>query len=200
MVAQKQETTAHQSQDFSQFTLNPPVNEEEKEIVFPPSIASDNTRNPFTQHFISNPLWIGVYVVLIWIAIVSGVYLFRAGSCTEKDTQAVPALLNQGDLPTPTPPAMPVDISPFSITVLNGTDVADKAEQMKSILEEGGFMIAKTGGAERHDYEETVVYVKKNVPEQVIEELHRFIGAFLVVIDETYPNEDADIVVIVGKS
>src|SRR3989344_8664913 len=109
MVAQKQETTAHQSQDFSQFTLNPPVNEEEKEIVFPPSISSDNTRNPFAQHFISNPLWIGVYVVLVWIAVVSGVYLFRAGSCTEKDIQqTMPIVIPiQISSPTPTPTEIP---------------------------------------------------------------------------------------------
>ena len=199
---QKKDTTINQPPDLSRFTLFPPsVDTEEKKVVFTPSVLSDEQKNPFIQYFTSNPLWIGVYIILLWVAIVSGVYLFRTELCTEKDVQqTIPTVIpTQDSLSTPTATETAVDISLFSVTVLNGTGVEEEAEGVKSLLEEGGFTVTNTGKADRNDYEGIVVYIKESVPEQITEELQKLIGDFDTISDESYESEGSDIVIIVGR-
>lgn len=188
--------------DLSQFTLSSETTDEkEKQIIFTPSEIHDEDKKPFIRYFTSNPLWIGVYTILIFVAVVSGIYLFRTGTGLGQDENTIlPRETPVQEKPiTPDPTEEPVDISLFSVTILNGSGIAGEAGRIKTLLEDGGFTVSKTGNADRYDYEETIVYTNKDIPKQVTEKLQKLIGEFSVVTDELYDGEDATIVVIVGQ-
>ena len=190
------------NQDLSRFTLSSKeTDEKEKKTIFSPPEIHEEDKKPFIQYFTKNPLWIGVYAILLFVAVVCGVYLFRTGSSSKLDIPpALPMVTPiQENIPTPSPEEKLVDFSLFSVTVLNGSGIAGEAGRVKILLEEGGFSVSKTGNADRYDYEETLVYVKENVPDQVTEALQNIIGDISVMTDETYPNEDADVVIIAGR-
>jgi|SRR3989344_2681149 len=193
------------SQDLSRFTITPPsIDEKKKKIVFTPFISSDEGKKPFIQYFTTNPLWIGVYAVLLFAAVASSVYLFRTdGSLEETTSPAAPMVtIIQEYLPTPTSAEEPVDISSFSITVLNGSGIAGEAGRAKSLLEAGGFTVINTGNSDRYDYTNTVIQAKQDVPDEVLRKLRSVLETEyeLSDIQKLPDNEDAHIIVVIGDT
>lgn len=141
--------------------------------------------------------------LLIGGAIVGGFFYYQRGvskkaSEPEKPTKTAPTEISKA--PTPTPEE--VDISKFSISVLNGSGVAGEAAKVASLLKQAGFSEPKTGNAQSYDYTTTIVSLKQDVPNTVFEKLKEVLSdSYSVEKSETPLRDDStyDITIIVGS-
>lgn len=71
----------------------------------------------------------------------------------------------------PTPTEAPVDLEAYTIKVLNGSGITGEAAKTKTALIDAGFKVGTTGNADNSDYTQTVISVKKSVPEGYVKQL-----------------------------
>jgi len=90
---------------------------------------------------------------------------------------SIPAFLGSKP-PTPTVPApttapteKPVDLTAFTVTVLNGSGIGGKAADVKSSLTTAGFKVSSTGNADKSTYTKTEISAKKTVNHDFITKL-----------------------------
>ncbi len=103
---------------------------------------------------------------------------------------------------TPTPTIEEVDLSAFSIEILNGSGVAGVAGTEQTSLEADGFSVENTGNAETQDFAETAIAVKSSVPEEFIEKLKTSLSERYTVdatIEELDDDAEYDIVITIGS-
>lgn len=153
-----------------------------------------------------NRLWIIITIIVIILVLVGGaLWYFR-----ENFLKIIPA----GDEITPTPsiikntptPAtdsakMEIDLSEYSINVLNGSGISGVAGETKEILESEDFSVEEIGNADRSDYEGTVIKAKGHVPSEFLERLKEVLEE-TYILDSTEDLEDSqevDVIVIVGS-
>ncbi|MEK7534019.1 MAG: LytR C-terminal domain-containing protein [Patescibacteria group bacterium] len=110
-------------------------------------------------------------------------------------------------LPTlsPTPfvtPTAKIDLSKYSITILNGTGRAKEATNIESLLKDNGFNVIKTGNADNFNYEKTEVSFKEKVPNEFILLLDKSLKTLydFSIGTKLEEKEDTDILIIIGKS
>lgn len=125
----------------------------------------------------------------------------------------IPAMLG-GSNPTPTiapteapavveaPTEKPVDLSAFTVSVLNGSGVVGKASEVKTTLTTAGFKVSTTGNADKSDYTTTQISAKKSVDKAYIEKLEEELKkSFEVTAASTAPETDTtDVTVTIGKN
>lgn len=103
-------------------------------------------------------------------------------------------------LATPTPSAefKPEDLK---IKILNGSGIAGEAGRAASHLEEKGYQVIETGNADSFDYQETVIKIKKEKKDFLPLLTNDLKTVYTVSSEEIElgEEEDADVVVIVGK-
>jgi len=145
-----------------------------------------------------------VVVVVVLGALAGGVYVYvngmkdsGEGATEESETQEfVPT-----EAPTPTPEAMEeVDLSEYSVSVLNGSGVPGAASEGQEVLESADFVVAETGNASNYDFEATVIQVKSGVPASVVDKLKTALEEeYEVEVGDTLAESgEFDIVVTVG--
>lgn len=103
---------------------------------------------------------------------------------------------------TPTPTVEEVDLSAYSIEILNGSGVAGVAGTEQDALETDGFSVENTGNAATQDFSETAVAVKSSVPEEFIEKLKTSLSERYVVdstVEELEDDAEYDIVITIGS-
>lgn len=110
-----------------------------------------------------------------------------------KDTTAEPSA-------TPTPEE--VDLSAYSIEVLNGSGIAGVAGTEQQALETDGFSVENTGNALTQDFSETVIAVTSKVPEEFVKKLKASLSERYTVASDTEDlgsDSTYDVVVTVGS-
>jgi len=80
----------------------------------------------------------------------------------------IPVMLGQKPTPTVPPPTAaptqkPVDLTAFTIGVLNGSGIAGKAADEKTSLTTAGYKVTSTGNAVKSDFTKTEIAAKKTV-------------------------------------
>jgi hypothetical protein len=104
---------------------------------------------------------------------------------------------------TPVPTKSPeIDLSAYSIQILNGSGVAGEAGAVEEILIAEGFENITTGDADSYDYTDTQVQMKKDTSEKVFEAIERALNSDYPIVrpDETLTeNADYDTVIILGE-
>lgn len=104
---------------------------------------------------------------------------------------------------TPTPTEVEeVNLSDYSIEILNGSGVAGIAGTEQEALETDGFSVENTGNAETQDFTETQIAVKSDVSKEFIEKLRDSLSERYVVASGTEDLDDDstyDVVVTVGS-
>ena len=80
----------------------------------------------------------------------------------------VPGLLGQKPTPTALPPTAvptqkPVDLTAYTIAILNGSGISGKAAEVKTSLITAGFKVSSTGNADKSTYTKTEISAKKTV-------------------------------------
>ncbi|MFS8159809.1 MAG: LytR C-terminal domain-containing protein [Candidatus Roizmanbacteria bacterium] len=111
-----------------------------------------------------NIFWLVLPIVLISVGIIGGIFIYRTGSSNENNK-------NQ-ELISPSPTAIPkqtvlpttaeeIDLKSYKIKVLNGSGIAGVAAKVSDVLKDKGFDVLSPGNADKSDYKETVIQVKK---------------------------------------
>lgn len=102
--------------------------------------------------------------------------------------------------PTPTPQ---VDLSAYTIKVLNGSGITGEAATLKDKLTAEGFKVGTTGNADASDYDKTEITVKKNVDEGYVTKLKEALEKEYKVSTPVRLSEnasqEADVTVTIGK-
>jgi len=115
-----------------------------------------------------------------------------------------------GAKPTPTtpppPPATPtpksVNLTAFTIAVLNGSGVSGKAADEKSALTTAGFKVTSTGNADNNNFTKTEISAKKSVDQAFLSKLEDELNKSYDVDTTiaTSPDSDqADVTVTLGS-
>ena len=97
-----------------------------------------------------------------------------------------------------------VDLTSYSISLLNGSGVAGEAGRVKTALVEAGFAEDKmeAGNADKSNYEKTSVSMKENVPDGVYDALGEKLGeTYTLERSEAALEESSkfDVIIIVGS-
>lgn len=104
-------------------------------------------------------------------------------------------------IPTPTP--KPVNLSAYTITVLNGSYLSGEAAKVKTSLVSAGFTVGSIGNASSHDATETVIAAKSSVDQAYLNKLTQVLQNTYVVSQQTttlLDTANADVVVTIGSS
>lgn len=97
--------------------------------------------------------------------------------------------------------AIPVDLSTFSVRILNGSGVANQATTLKNALAEKGFVEISIGNSSSNAISKTVVVVKNTVPitaQQAVVDVLETLG-FSPSSQSSTETLDADIVITTGQ-
>lgn len=74
-------------------------------------------------------------------------------------------------VPTAEPTEKPVDLTKFSITVLNGSEISGEASKLRDSLEKAGFKVSSIGNASESSFLKTVIRAKSDVDKAFLEKL-----------------------------
>lgn len=98
-------------------------------------------------------------------------------------------------------PETTVDSAEYPVRILNGSGVAGEAGRAESLLQKEGFVVSDTGNAEKYDYEETVIQVRKGIKKAFIDKLIKVLEQSYVVASApaSLEGQEGDVVVIVGS-
>ena len=107
-----------------------------------------------------------ILIIVIIAAVIGGLYLYNKDTTkkiifndeesnqqTEEQPTNAPV-----DEPTPTP-----DLKVHSIKVLNGSGEAGRAQEIKTFLEEKGYIVSSISNASRYDFTKTLIQYRKTV-------------------------------------
>lgn len=149
--------------------------------------------------------FIALVIVMILGAIGGGIYYYTTRVSNQDNSTVTPTtdLPTPTFTPTPTESPEPVELSDYSVEVLNGSGVAGKAGVIATLLEEEGFASADAANADNQDYTDTLVLMKADIPEGVFTELERILGKDYVLelsSDKLDEDSEYDVQVILGSS
>lgn len=112
--------------------------------------------------------------------------------------------------PTPTPAPIvaeptpeEVDLTAYSIQVLNGSGIAGEAANAQSSLQDAGFKVPEIGNAPDSNFEDTQIAAKSNVSKEFIKKLQESLETNYGVSSEILELDDSDpsdVVVTLGSN
>lgn len=190
-----------------QIQMAPPV---DPAVIQPEPVASENVLGPnfdgaSSQGGGKKKLLLLFIVVFLFVGLLTSGFFYYLSTQKGK-------LPNFAQLPTPTPKAMveptatptaaaKVDLTKYTVKVLNGSGTAGEAGKASKLLEDTGFAGIDTGNADSYDYTDTEIKVGKDVPTAVFDAAKKSLGKiYSVVKSKDAPTDKYDIVVIVGSS
>lgn len=101
---------------------------------------------------------------------------------------------------TPTQIELPLDVSSYTVRVLNGSGEAGVSTTVKKLLEEEGFTQITTGNADNFDYNTTFIKHKDTIPNQILPRLKELLSEYTVEQSEYLTTDEPyDLLIIVGK-
>jgi len=95
-----------------------------------------------------------------------------------------------------------INLSPYTISILNGSSIEGEATRLGNILKENGYNVERTGNADSNNYKKTEIRYKEKVPEKIIEGLDKLLKTRYDLSIGTKLEEaaESDVVIIIGKS
>jgi flagellar basal body-associated protein FliL len=136
--------------------------------------------------------------------IAGGVYYYQTGfnkeAETTSDEQEQVEAPDVTEAPEPTPED--VDLSEFSVNILNGSGIAGEAGKVDALLTELSFKETDTGNADSYDYTTTIVSLKESVSDEVYNKIKEALTESYMIekSDETLEEDSAfDVKIIVGS-
>lgn len=149
-----------------------------------------------------------MFLSAIVAAVVSGgVYVYLSGikpiEEVEKE-EVVEPTVSPSSTPEPTKaPEAEVDLSEFSVQVLNGNGVTGSAGKLEKVLTEAGFSVKNTANAQSSNYVKTTIQSKAAVSASVIAKVRATLteAEYEVEVGDALPASGSyDIVVVTGKN
>ena len=147
-----------------------------------------------------------ILIALVIGFVAGGLYVYTSGMRgldNGEEVEQTPAPTSEPEqTPEPTPTPEPVDVSEFTVSILNGSGVIGAAGDAEALLDEAGFNVGNTGNASRFNYTDTVIQVKDGVAQSVVEQLEEAHSEeYSVEVGDPLPETSQyDIVVTVGSS
>jgi hypothetical protein len=175
----------------------------------PPSSEQNNYTPQIKSGGGPNPLLIIIPGIFLLGALLGGIYFYQKGvSGIDQKPTPTPnynyentTTTSKEATPSPTPSQL--DLSKYSINIMNGSGVSGQANVAKDLLTKAGFSINKTGNASSYDYTKTVVKSKVNVPAEFLVKLKETLSKNYVLDTSTgsLATSSADSVqVIIGST
>src|SRR3990172_12343766 len=145
-----------------------------------------------------------ILAVAVILGIIAGGFYYYRSRVSKRVEAPTPTPTPVSSTPTPTPSEImeELDLSEYSVSLLNGSGVPGEAGNAEELLSELEFADIKTGNAESYDYEQTEVSLKKNLPQGVYSKIEAALSeTYNVSLSETTLDEDStfDIIIIVGQ-
>jgi hypothetical protein len=172
------------------------------------AIASlDEEDEPKAKKFPNKGLVLSLLATLAVGGALTGGILYSKTSLDTRSKAAVPEATSvpapeTTSTPEPTPVAEEIDLTEYSINILNGSGVAGQASAVEGLLEEVGFESMDTGNADSYDYEETEISLAESTPKSVFDAVSEALEDDYEVKKSNAIEEDSDydILIIVGKN
>lgn len=151
-------------------------------------------------------LWY-IFRIMIPVAIVvgvlaGGVFYFLNSVSNTLTPSPTPIEITTSPTPSASPSAQ-IDLSKYSIKVLNGSGIAGQAGKVQDLLTSNGFKVSTTGNAVSYDYTDTIIQIGENVAPDFVAKLTQTLAEAYSVDSKTQnlsASETADVVIIVGSS
>lgn len=105
--------------------------------------------------------------------------------------------------PTPTQAVQSLNLSKYTITVLNGSGISGEASKVKDMLVGAGFTVGAIGNAQTSDVTTTTISAKANVDKAYLAKLTQTLQETYTVsstVDAADASQSSDIVVTIGSS
>ena len=149
-------------------------------------------------------LTIIIAIFIISSLIIGGILRSRKSKQEEVSSPSPPAVITPSPEASsePSPSPATLDLSSYSIQVLNGSGVAGEAGSVKDALETGGFEEINTSNADNYDHTDTEVSLKDNISESVFNEIENILSSSYTVVldsDSLTSRSDYDVVIIIGE-
>lgn len=160
-----------------------------------PQITSENNEDKSAEK--KNLLLPILVIVLLGIAVLGGLFIYR-----QNFSKKIEKIKEVSLSPTPIEKATPkpLDLSKFTIEILNGSGIEGAASSQKSDLESIGFKVATIGNADNGDYTTTLIQAKKDVDKAFLDKLRTTLEESLEVSTEELDKDaKTDIVIIIGS-
>lgn len=143
-------------------------------------------------------------ILLLLGAIVGGVIYYQRGVEQRQEVTAPTTPIAATSTPTPTEETEPVDLTTYSVSILNGSGTAGEAGNAQGLLIEAGFVEenVETGNADSYDYEETEISLKEGTPNAVFEAIQTALGETYTIVRSEEPlgeTSEFDVLIIVGQ-
>ncbi len=109
-------------------------------------------------------IWLTILSVL---ALVAGFFATMAFKENVKE-EAKKVEASSTPVPTPTPEPKPeLDRAQWSLEVLNGSGISGQAKKVADAIKELGYVVTKSGNADKQTYEESQIFVTEDLKEKV---------------------------------
>ena len=155
------------------------------------------------------PFWILLIAFLIGLTLggglVGGMFYFKTNVTSIPETLPTPSptltpALEEDIQPTPIPEE--IDLTTYKIMVLNGTGKPGEAGAVQDLLTTSGFENIETDNAANFKNKATLVEVKENVSDQVIEKIKASLIKYDIEISSDYLDKEneLDIQITAGSS
>lgn len=153
--------------------------------------------------------FVGIFIaflisLLLGAALIGGILYFKSSvdsepTVTEEPTATIAPEATDEPAATEAPEAL--DLSLYTVQVLNGSGTAGEAGNVSALLEEAGFEDVDTGNADRYDYTDTMIQMTEDVEEGVYEAVVGALSDYSVEEGETLEEgSDYEIIVTVGST
>ncbi len=146
-----------------------------------------------------NFLWSILFVVVIVLLVLGGIFIYKQFKNSEKDKVNVVTLsVTPTEIPTPQPT---VDLTKYSIKILNGSGIDGEASRQKTNLENSGFKISSIGNAANSNYTDTIIQAKKDTDKTFLDKLKKVLqnSYSLGEVTELPDSSASSVVVIIGS-
>src|SRR4030043_599655 len=153
------------------------------------------------------PFWILFFSFLIGLVLgaglIGGIFYYRSkvGKLAINVTTETPSpQVTTESSPTPQSEEN-IDLSKYSVQILNGSGIAGEAGRVEKLLNTAGFTNTKTGNAKAYDFQESEIAIKKGIPDILFSEVEKALSSYkLTKIDPLDESSSFDILITVGKS
>lgn len=163
----------------------------------------DDFAPPYQRKEGINPLIVLIPGVLLLGALLGGIYFYQTKvgkSAVAVSGEPTPEV-SASPKPTATPQAT-VDLTKYSVVILNGSGIAGEASKAKSILTNAGFEVGSTGNASNYNFTKTVIKAKKEVEAVFLSKLTDSLSKTYQVAEteELESTSKDEVQVIIGSS
>jgi hypothetical protein len=144
-----------------------------------------------------------VLLVFILGVFVGGFVVYKKGNIFTKKGPEIKENISENQeqiLPSPSPVNEPVDLTKYSIKILNGSGKTGMAGKLKDVLTEEGFEVSSTGNATSSSFTNSVIIAKEEVDKSYLKKLEDFLSNTYTLseIQQLEDSEKTEVVVIIG--